>query len=271
MYQLFPNTQGNIQINPSASNYEDGLRIARTVESTGGSSIFLGRSIASIVGSIAGQWQIFTPPSSYVNNPLSFEITMASYSGDTTRGLQISDNVYTLTFNGNGFVDIPTDQTITSIKTFGKLLQVNPTVNDTFNKSKRISRNQTNQWSNIQFDRDPNSNSGKIDNQWLVRSIGNNGANPLGFVIVKAGQEGQADRGLQISADGNTLTFNCQVIAGGSVNQSQGKSILWGTNSTGTNGGFYSNGTTIFRRDHPLQFDPFYQNQWKIINQKKKS
>ncbi|KAA6374955.1 MAG: hypothetical protein EZS28_029518 [Streblomastix strix] len=41
--------------------------------------------------------------------------------------------------------------------------------------------------------------------------------NPLGFTIVKAGQETQANRGLQISADGNTLSFNGQVIVGGSV------------------------------------------------------
>ncbi|KAA6383079.1 MAG: hypothetical protein EZS28_021391, partial [Streblomastix strix] len=95
-----------------ASNYDDGLRIARTEESTGGSSIFLGCNRTSIVGSIANQLQIFTPPSSYVNNPLGFEITTASDSGDTTRGLQISADGNTLTFNSNQFVDLTTDQSL---------------------------------------------------------------------------------------------------------------------------------------------------------------
>ncbi|KAA6388264.1 MAG: hypothetical protein EZS28_016210 [Streblomastix strix] len=49
--------------------------------------------------------------------------------------------------------------------------------------------------------------------------IGNNGPKQLGFAIAKAGQEGQTDRGLQISADGNTLTFNGQVIAGTGFNK----------------------------------------------------
>ncbi|KAA6369606.1 MAG: hypothetical protein EZS28_034867, partial [Streblomastix strix] len=80
-------------------------------------------------------------------------------------------------------------------------------------------------------------------------------------ITVKAGQEGQADRGLQISADGNTLTFNGSVIAGtgasngasnGSVQYSAGNPILWGENSTGTEGGFYSNGTNICWRARPI-------------------
>ncbi|KAA6373803.1 MAG: hypothetical protein EZS28_030670, partial [Streblomastix strix] len=156
-------------------------------------------------------------------------------------------------------VDAGTDQTLTGIKTFYKALQVIPSSNGTFNEGIRISRYPTNQRIKIQVVSDPNSNSGKIDNQWLVGSTGNNSANPLGFAIVKAGEEGQADGGLQISADGNTLSFNGQVIAGGSVNYSQDNTILWGTKSLGTDGGFYTNGITVFWRDHQLQFDPFYQ------------
>ncbi|KAA6371668.1 MAG: hypothetical protein EZS28_032805 [Streblomastix strix] len=225
--QLFQNIYGNMQINPTASNYDDGLRISRTVESTGGSSIFLGCSRTSIVGSIANQWQIFTPPSSYVNNPLGFEITSASDSGDTTRGLQISADGNTLTFNGNQFVDLTTDQSIAGIKTFHKLVQVIPSANGTFNEGIRISRYPTNQWSNIQFGSDPNTNTGSIDNQWLIGTSGNDALNPFGFTIIKAGSETYAGRGLQISADGNRLSFNGKVIAGGSVNYSQGIPILW--------------------------------------------
>ncbi|KAA6375167.1 MAG: hypothetical protein EZS28_029307 [Streblomastix strix] len=77
------------------------------------------------------------------------------------------------------------------------------------------------------------------------------------IAIIKAGQEGDNTRGLQISADGNTLTFNGSVIVGtcatngassGSINYSAGNPILWGTNSTGTEGGFQSNGTNIYQR-----------------------
>ncbi|KAA6374596.1 MAG: hypothetical protein EZS28_029877, partial [Streblomastix strix] len=108
---------------------------------------------------------------------------------------------------------------------------------------------------------DPNSNTGYIDNQWLVGTSSSDAYNPLGFTIVKAGQENQADRGLMISADGNTLTFNGSVIAGtgatsgasnGSVNYSAGNPILWGVNSVDTNGGFYSNGTNICWRARPI-------------------
>ncbi|KAA6386440.1 MAG: hypothetical protein EZS28_018033 [Streblomastix strix] len=244
--QLFPNTYGSIQINPTVTSYDDGLRISRSATETGNSSIQLGCSRTSNTGVIAGQWVIFTPSNTTQINPYGLVLAVASQTGDNTRGLQISANGNTLTFNGNGLVDLTTDQTLSGIKTFHKLLQVIPSSNGTFNEGIRISRHPSNQWSNIQFVSDPNSNSGKIDNQWLVGSTGNNGANPLGFVIVKAGEEGQANRGLQISADGNTLSFNGQVIAGGSVNYSQGNTILWGTNSLGTDRGFYSDGTTVF-------------------------
>ncbi|KAA6391576.1 MAG: hypothetical protein EZS28_012897 [Streblomastix strix] len=104
----------------------------------------------------------------------------------------------------------------------------------------------------------------------MIGTIGNNGQNQLGFTIIKAGQESQADRRLQISADGNTLTFNRQIIVGtgsnngasdGSVNYSAGNPILWGINSLGTEDGFYTNGTTVFWRTHTLQFDSYYQQQ----------
>ncbi|KAA6391658.1 MAG: hypothetical protein EZS28_012816 [Streblomastix strix] len=95
-------------INPTlGQGYDEGLRIERTVESTGGSSIFIGCSRSSIIGDIAG-----------------FEITQANDSGDTTRGLQISANGNSLNFNGNQFVDLPTDQTITAAHLMEELDQV---------------------------------------------------------------------------------------------------------------------------------------------------
>ncbi|KAA6358843.1 MAG: hypothetical protein EZS28_045630, partial [Streblomastix strix] len=209
-------------------------------------------------GSLQDQWNIVNTPSGQFRIGVNDQIT------ENNQGLMISADGNTLTFNGNQFVDLTTDQSLLGIKTFNKLVQIIPSANGTFNEGIRISRHPTNQWSNIQFGSDPNTNTGMIDNQWLVGSTGNNGANPLGFVIVKAGQEGQTDRGLQISADGETLSFNGQVIAGngapvGSVNYSQGNPILWGARSLETNGGFYSDGTTVFWRDHALQFDPYHQ------------
>ncbi|KAA6325645.1 MAG: hypothetical protein EZS28_054042, partial [Streblomastix strix] len=92
---------GNIQINPTADGYDDGLRISRADPiSTGNSSIQLGCSRTSTVGAIDGQWSIFTPPSSSTNNPQSFVIAVSSQAGDNNRGLQISADGNTLTLNG---------------------------------------------------------------------------------------------------------------------------------------------------------------------------
>ncbi|KAA6366150.1 MAG: hypothetical protein EZS28_038323, partial [Streblomastix strix] len=227
--QLFPNIYGSMQINPTAISYDDGLRIARSGENLGNSSIQLGCSRIYNTGLTEGQWAIFTPPNTAEINPYGLVLAVASQAGDNNRGLQINANGNTLTFNGNQFVDLTTDQSLAGIKTFYKLVQVIPTANGTFNEGIRISRHPTNQWSNIQFGSDPDTNTGMIDNQWLVGTAGNDAQNPLGFTIVKAGQETYSGRGLQISADGNTLSFNGQVIAGGSVNYSQGSTILWGT------------------------------------------
>ncbi|KAA6363499.1 MAG: hypothetical protein EZS28_040974, partial [Streblomastix strix] len=58
-------TCGNVQINPvAAAGFDDGLRIARTIENTGSSSIELGCSRTSNSGAIQGQWVIYTPSTS---------------------------------------------------------------------------------------------------------------------------------------------------------------------------------------------------------------
>ncbi|KAA6380859.1 MAG: hypothetical protein EZS28_023615 [Streblomastix strix] len=96
---------------------------------------------------------------------------------------------------------------------YSTVMTINPIINGTFNEGIRISRNPTNLWSNIQFGSDPNANVGFIDNQWLIGSTGNNTVNPLGFIIVKAGQEGQSS-GLQINQYGNVLYFYGQFTSG---------------------------------------------------------
>ncbi|KAA6381970.1 MAG: hypothetical protein EZS28_022504 [Streblomastix strix] len=79
--------------------------------------------------------------------------------------------------------------------------------------------------------------------------------------IVRTADQNIANRGLTISVDGNTLTFNGSIIAGtgsnngatnGPVNYYAGNPLLWGVNSTGTEGGFYSNATNICWRARPI-------------------
>ncbi|KAA6386926.1 MAG: hypothetical protein EZS28_017547 [Streblomastix strix] len=96
-----PFTQNDsMQINPSATSYDDGLRIARSGENSGNSSIQLGCSRTYNTGAIVGQWSIFTPPNTTISSPQSFVIAPASQAGDNNRGLQISADGNTLTFNG---------------------------------------------------------------------------------------------------------------------------------------------------------------------------
>ncbi|KAA6377699.1 MAG: hypothetical protein EZS28_026774 [Streblomastix strix] len=98
-----PFTQnGNMQINPTLGyGYDDGLRIARTIENTGSASIELGCSKTSNSGAIQGQWAIYTPSINVAQAPQSFIIAVASQAAeDVTSGLQISADGNTLTFNG---------------------------------------------------------------------------------------------------------------------------------------------------------------------------
>ncbi|KAA6385742.1 MAG: hypothetical protein EZS28_018732 [Streblomastix strix] len=156
-------TSGNVQINPvAAAGFDDGLRISRTIENTGCSSIELGCSRTSNSGAIQGQWVIYTPSTSAVQAPNSLIIAVANQASDVTRGLQISIDGNTLSFNGQ------------------VIAQTNPTTGQT-----------------------------------TISSTSNGASN-------------------------------------GSVQYSAGNPILWGENSTGTEGGFYSNGTNICWRARPI-------------------
>ncbi|KAA6402836.1 MAG: hypothetical protein EZS28_001634 [Streblomastix strix] len=104
----------------------------------------------------------------------------------------------------------------------------------------------------ILFGVDPAQYSREITGQWTASIMINEGL---------SNESGAANRGLTISADGNTLSFNGSVIAGtgatngatnGSVNYSAGNPILWGVNSIGTDGGFYSDGEKVFWRAKPI-------------------
>ncbi|KAA6390909.1 MAG: hypothetical protein EZS28_013567 [Streblomastix strix] len=95
---------GNIQLNPTSAAYGAGLRISRSLSTTGEvgtSEIQLGCSRTSTSGVIAGQWIVFTRPASYTNNPLGFTIALSNQAGDNNKGLQISADGNTLSFNGS--------------------------------------------------------------------------------------------------------------------------------------------------------------------------
>ncbi|KAA6393805.1 MAG: hypothetical protein EZS28_010671 [Streblomastix strix] len=115
------------------------------------------------------------------------------------------------------------------------------------------------------------SNCGAIQGQCVIYTSSINAEQaPQSLIIAVASQASDITRGLQISVDGNTLSFNGQVIAqtnatigqttinvsssgsSGSVNYSAGNPILWGLNSVDTNGEFYYNGNNVYWRAHPL-------------------
>ncbi|KAA6382713.1 MAG: hypothetical protein EZS28_021760 [Streblomastix strix] len=100
----------------AATSYDDGLRIARSGENSGNSSVQLGCSRTYNAGLTEGQWAIFTPPNTAEINPYGLVLAVVSQAGDNNRGLQINANGNTLTFNGNQFVDVATNQTITDVK-----------------------------------------------------------------------------------------------------------------------------------------------------------
>ncbi|KAA6365773.1 MAG: hypothetical protein EZS28_038700, partial [Streblomastix strix] len=267
--QLFSNIYGSIQINPTATSYDDGLRIARSGENSGNSSIQLGCSRTYNTGLTEGQWAIFTPPNTAEINPQGLVLAVASQAGDNSRGLQINANGNTLTFNGNQFVDVATNQTITAKKIFAAgidsgNIQINPTATG-YDDGLRISRSEESiGGSSLILGCSRYTNTGAIANQWQIFSPPSNYVNnPLGLTLQLGFDSGDTNRGLCISADGNTLSFNGQIIAGtgapvGSVNYSQGNPILWGVRSLDTDGGFYSDGPTIFWRDQALKFDPYH-------------
>ncbi|KAA6380328.1 MAG: hypothetical protein EZS28_024146 [Streblomastix strix] len=198
-----------LQVNPldrNYSSYSNGIRIGNN-NNDSSSSLYLGCIKTAINTTQAGQWEISkTNDNTLTINPSSLR------QADHSVGLSINGDSSKITFNCNELVNVGTDQTITGIKQFNNVVQINPTNTGDYTEGLRISRSTNNQWSNIQFGCGSNSIYGFIDNQWLVGTPGGDFLNPLGFVIVKAGEQMTANRGLQISADGNTLTFNGRTL-----------------------------------------------------------
>ncbi|KAA6400400.1 MAG: hypothetical protein EZS28_004074 [Streblomastix strix] len=95
---LFAN-QFNSAVNIS-NNLNDnraGLRIARQAN---GAGIYLRTKLATDGGTTAGQWNIITTPENSTQNPLGFTICLGPDATSNNRGLRISADGNTLTFNG---------------------------------------------------------------------------------------------------------------------------------------------------------------------------
>ncbi|KAA6392697.1 MAG: hypothetical protein EZS28_011775 [Streblomastix strix] len=140
----------------------------------------------------------------------------------------------------------------------GGIIKGNTQINSStgnYSEGLRIA-NTTNNISAIYIGTSSINSTGSIDGQWSIFKKGDGTLN-----IVRTADQNIASRGLVISVDGNTLTFNGSVIAGtgastgasnGSVNYSADNPILWGVNSVGTEGGFYSDGAKVYWRAKPV-------------------
>ncbi|KAA6358110.1 MAG: hypothetical protein EZS28_046363, partial [Streblomastix strix] len=118
----------------------------------------------------------------------------------------------TTAINTTQIVNVGTDQTITGRKTFGSTtlsrFQLNPT--DVSYGDGIITANSPNgNISAIYVGTSPTSSSSEIDGQWTIikRNAGE-------LIISRTADQNIANKGLMISADGNTLTFNGSIIAG---------------------------------------------------------
>ncbi|KAA6370961.1 MAG: hypothetical protein EZS28_033512, partial [Streblomastix strix] len=247
--------QDILQVNPSSSRskatYNNGIRIGNY---TSESSIQLACNNSTISGTQAGQWEISkTNDNTLTINPSSLR------QADHSVGLNINSDSSKIMFNGSELVNMGTDQTITGRKTFANTslgsIQINAT-DVSYGEGIRISNSPLYNVSTIYIGASSTSTSGEIDGQWTIikRNAGE-------LCISRTADQNTDNRGLMISADGNTLTFNGSVIAGtgatsgasnGSVNYSAGNPILWGLNSVDTNGGFYSDGPKIYWRAKPV-------------------
>ncbi|KAA6352931.1 MAG: hypothetical protein EZS28_051542 [Streblomastix strix] len=153
----------------------------------------------------AGQWEINkTDDNALIINPSSLR------QADHSVGLSINGDSSIIKFNGNELVNVGTDQTITGRKTFGGTtlgsIQLNPT-DVSYGEGIRISNSPFYNVSAIYIGTSPTSTSGEIDGQWTIikRNAGE-------LYICRTADQNTDNRGLMISADGNTLTFNGRVL-----------------------------------------------------------
>ncbi|KAA6382076.1 MAG: hypothetical protein EZS28_022396 [Streblomastix strix] len=252
--------QYTLQVNPTdrtKSSYNNGIRIGNYLVEA---ALYLGCSNTAINTTQTGQWEISKISDKALTiNPSSLR------QADHSVGLSVNGYSSKITFNDNELVNIGTDQTIIGRKTFADTtlgcIQLNPT-DVSYDEDIRIANRLTSYFSAIYIGTST-SQSGEIDGQWTIikRNAGE-------LIISRTADQNFQNKGLKISSDGNTLSFNGSVIAGtgatngaslsqtpptaNSVNYSAGNPIIWGANSTDPIGGFYSNGAKVYWRAHPL-------------------
>ncbi|KAA6343206.1 MAG: hypothetical protein EZS28_052328, partial [Streblomastix strix] len=185
----------------------------------------------------------------YVSKASADTITAGTPLYINYRGTSLSTQYPNSKFVQNYVLNAGTSSSFAGVKC--GLVQINPNGNN-FNEGLRISRSSDSNYSGIYLGCNVNSTSGSLTDQWSIVNT------PTGELRIGVSEYLlQDNRGLRISADGNTLTFNGSVIAGtgatngatnGSVNYSAGNPILWGVNSVDTNGGFYSDGPKVYWR-----------------------
>ncbi|KAA6357328.1 MAG: hypothetical protein EZS28_047145, partial [Streblomastix strix] len=170
-----------IQVNPTKRNYtaySNGIRIGNN-SGDSSSSLYLGCANTAIDTTQAGQWEISK------TNDKVLTITPSSLrQDDHSVGLSSSDSFAGVTC-GN--------------------IQLNPS-DVSYGEGIRISNSPIQNVSAIYIGTSTSS-SGEIDGQWTIikRNAGE-------LYICRTADQNTDNRGLQISADGNTLTFNGRVL-----------------------------------------------------------
>ncbi|KAA6357346.1 MAG: hypothetical protein EZS28_047127 [Streblomastix strix] len=195
-----------LQVNPTGRTYttfNNGIRIGNY--NTEYSSLYLGCSTTAINTTQTGQWEISkTNDNNLTINPSSLR------QADHSVGLNINNDSSIIKFNGNELVNVGTDQTITGRKTFGDTtlgsVQLNPT-DVSYGEGIRIANSPFYNVSAIYIGTSPTNTSGEVDGQWTIikRNAGE-------LYICRTADQNTENRGLMISADGNTLTFNGRVL-----------------------------------------------------------
>ncbi|KAA6395964.1 MAG: hypothetical protein EZS28_008510 [Streblomastix strix] len=187
--------------------YNDGIRIRNY--NTEYSSLCLGCATSAINTTQLGQWEISkTSDKALTINPSSLR------QADHSVGLSINSDSSKITFNGNELVNVGIDQTINGRNAFGGTtlgsIQLNPTTTS-HSQGIRISRKADG--CGIYLGVNPNQSTGVIDNQQAIYTpYSDFGQNPLRLTISLTSEVNTANRGLHISAEGNTLTFIGQVL-----------------------------------------------------------
>ncbi|KAA6393506.1 MAG: hypothetical protein EZS28_010970 [Streblomastix strix] len=199
-----------LQVNPTCriySTYNNGIRIGNY--NTEYSSLYLGCSTTVRNTTQAGQWEISkTNDNALTINPSSLRQADHSVAGTplyiNQRGSNLSTQYPDSKLVTNYVLNAGSSTSFAGVKCGA--IQINPIVNN-FNEGIRISRSTISDYSGIYLGCDPNSTTGTISDQW---SIVNTHAGE--FRIGVGDQLNQSNQELQISTDGNILTFNGRVL-----------------------------------------------------------